>query len=127
VRGSTNRGGTQALRESLRILKQGKSIAYTVDGPKGPIFRVKEGVIKMAQISQVPIIPMVPLARKNFDFKTWDKYQLPYLFEKTVVSYGDPIYIPRDINADEVEDYRLAIENKLFELNDQAKEYLKEI
>ena len=124
VRGSTNRGGTKALRDSLKILKNGKSIAFTVDGPKGPIYKVKEGVIKMAQIAQVPIIPIMPVAKRTLNFKTWDKYQLPYWFEKTVALYGDPIYVPRQLTPEEEENFRLGLENKLFELDKQAQTYL---
>ncbi|EKE03199.1 MAG: hypothetical protein ACD_20C00234G0021 [uncultured bacterium] len=121
IRGSMGRGGTEALRTILRTLRVGKNVAYTVDGPRGPIYKVKSGIIKIAQMSQKPIVPLVPAGKRKIVANSWDKYQIPF-FTKWVTVFGDPIYVPKDINDDEVEQYRLALENKLFELRDQAEE-----
>ncbi|OGH98682.1 MAG: hypothetical protein A2104_03205 [Candidatus Melainabacteria bacterium GWF2_32_7] len=120
IRGSMGRGGTEALRTILRTLREGKNIAYTVDGPRGPVYKVKSGIIKIAQMSQKPIVPLVPAGTRKLVANSWDKYQIP-LFTKWITVFGDPIYVPKDINDDEVEQYRLALENKLFELRDQAE------
>ena len=122
IRGSHKRGGTNALREILKALKNGQTLAYTVDGPKGPIYKVKPGIIKIAQMSQVPIIPFVPYARPFFEVKSWDKYQLPFLFSKAVFAFGDPIYIPRDLDENQLENSRLHLENELYRINELAKE-----
>jgi len=124
VRGSTNRGGAKALRDSLKLLKKGKSIAFTVDGPRGPVYKVKNGIIKMAQLSQVPIIPLMPVAKNVFNFNSWDKYQIPMPFAKTYAIYGEPINVPRNLTPEEEEEYRLLVENKLFELEKIGKSYL---
>lgn len=125
IRGSKGRGGTQALRGILKTLKKGGDLAYTVDGPRGPIFKVKDGIVKIAQMSQVPIIPLVPVSNKKFTAKSWDKYTVPCPFEKVINLYGDPIYIPRDLSNEDIEKYRLQIENALFELREKGEKMLK--
>lgn len=117
VRGSTNRGGTAALRGMLKILKKGENILFTVDGPKGPVNIVKEGIIKLAQISGSPIIPLIPEAFSKFVFNgAWDKYEIPTWLSKGLSICGEPIFIPKNSTQEELENYRLILQNKLFEL-----------
>ena len=65
ARGSSTRGGDVALREILRDIRAGKNIAFTPDGPKGPPQVVKEGVIYVARVSGLPIVPFAFAAKKK--------------------------------------------------------------
>lgn len=65
ARGSSTRGGGAALREMLRQVREGKNIAFTPDGPKGPARVAKEGVIYAAQASGLPVIPVAFAAKKK--------------------------------------------------------------
>jgi hypothetical protein len=65
ARGSSTRGGDVALREILRAINEGKNIAFTPDGPKGPSQVVKEGVIYVAKVSGLPIVPFAFAAKKK--------------------------------------------------------------
>ena len=65
ARGSSTRGGDVALREILRAIRAGNNIAFTPDGPKGPPCVVKEGVIYVAKMSGVPIVPFAFAAKKK--------------------------------------------------------------
>ncbi len=65
ARGSSTRGGEIAMRELLRDIRQGKSVAVTPDGPKGPPRVVKEGVIYIAKLSGLPIVPFAFAAKKK--------------------------------------------------------------
>ena len=122
IRGSIGRGGVRALKKIIRTLKSGEDIAYTVDGPKGPLHKVKSGIIQIAQMAKAPIIPMTPALKWVTPYeKSWDKYQIPHFLSKSVIVFGDPIYVPPDISEEEQENYRLMLENKLFELRDQAE------
>jgi len=116
IRGSKGRGGTQALRKILKTLKKGGSVAYTVDGPKGPVRKVKDGIIQIAQMSQIPIVPVVPAAKHYYQANSWDLYKIPHMFTKTITVFGDPVYIPKDITSEQKEMYRKQLEDKLFEL-----------
>ena len=65
ARGSSTRGGEVALREILRDIRAGKNIAFTPDGPKGPAEVVKDGVIYVAKVSGLPIVPFAFAAKKK--------------------------------------------------------------
>jgi lysophospholipid acyltransferase (LPLAT)-like uncharacterized protein len=65
ARGSTTRGGSAALRESMRIANAGGPIAITPDGPKGPRHVAQPGAIALAQAARIPIIPVAFVAKKK--------------------------------------------------------------
>ncbi len=119
IRGSLGRGGAKALRDMVSILKNDGNIAYTVDGPKGPLYEVKDGLIKVAQLSGRPIIPMMVKMNPKITFKSWDNYELPLLFSLFEAEFGDPIHVPRKINEEEHENYKQQVKQKLFELNEK--------
>ena len=68
ILGSSKKGGMQAFRKMVKCLQLGESIAITPDGPKGPKEKVKEGIIKLAQMTNTPIIPLVWATRKYKEF-----------------------------------------------------------
>lgn len=118
IRGSKGRRGVGSSIELLEKLEQGNSIAITVDGPKGPARKVKDGVINIAKLSQVPIIPMCWYSpEKTFlKFKTWDEFRVPIFDCTAVAMYGEPIYIPADIDKEGIEKYRLLLEERMKEI-----------
>jgi lysophospholipid acyltransferase (LPLAT)-like uncharacterized protein len=119
IRGSHKRGGAKALRDIISTLENGQNIAYTVDGPKGPCYTVKEGIIKIAQLSKRPIIPLVVDTKTKIIFKSWDKYQIPLLFTNPVGIFGEPLYIPADADENQLEDLRMQLENSLLQLQEK--------
>lgn len=114
IRGSMGRGGMKATREILRALEEGKNIAYTVDGPRGPGFKVKEGIIKIAQMSKMPIIPVYGNSSLKLEINSWDKYQIPLPFAQVPLHFGDPIHVPE--GEEHKEEYRQKLENELLRL-----------
>ena len=132
VRGSQNRGGARASIELIQKLEQGENIAITVDGPKGPRRKVKEGIIVIAKQTQVPIIPMVWYSpKKNFiNIKSsWDGLRLPLGVITVLTSFGEPMMVPSDATKEQMEELRLKLEQNIQNLYDDLKqnfdEYLK--
>src|SRR5688572_22187507 len=82
ARGSSTRGGSEALREILREAKRGKYIVFTPDGPRGPSGIVKEGVIVAAQLSRLPIVPIAFAPKKYITLRSWDRMIVPKPFSK---------------------------------------------
>ena len=78
--GSTHRGGTQALREMVQGLKAGGTIGITPDGPRGPNQVASLGVITLAALSQVEMIPITFSTSRRIRLKTWDGFHLPLPF-----------------------------------------------
>ncbi len=128
VRGSKTRGGSTATLELIERLKNGESGAITIDGPKGPKYVVKKGIVEIARITGIPIVPMSFYCGKRgwIEFKTWDNFRYPIPFKKILNIYGDPIYVPKDADDDAIEHYRKLVEDKLFELQERTeKDYKK--
>ena len=113
ILGSSKKGGMQAFRKMIKRLQLGESIAITPDGPKGPKEQVKEGIIKLAQISNTPIIPLVWATEKYKTINSWDDFVLPYPFSKGIYCYGKPINIKKNINVNQLELERQKLENEL--------------
>jgi len=113
ILGSSKKGGMQAFRKMVKCLQLGESIAITPDGPKGPKEKVKEGIIKLAQMTNTPIIPLVWATRKYKIINSWDNFVLPYPFSKGIYSFGKPIYIEKKININKFELERQNLENEI--------------
>ncbi len=117
IAGSSNRGGTQALRGILSTLKSGDCIGITPDGPRGPRMRATEGVVAIARLSGVPVIPIALNTSRRKVLGSWDRFIFSLPFSRGVFMWGDPIEVPRDASKTEQETARLLIEEKLTELS----------
>lgn len=96
IRGSSSRGGTKALREMIRVIKEGYDCAVAVDGPRGPLHEVKPGAIFLSQLTGAAIVPVsCEVERKKVFEKAWDKFELPIPFSRARISYGAPFYVKR--------------------------------
>jgi lysophospholipid acyltransferase (LPLAT)-like uncharacterized protein len=98
VRGSSSRGGAAAAREMVEVLRSGLDVGITPDGPKGPPRRVKEGALRIAQLSGAPLVPIGnALSRRLVLEKAWDRFHVPLPFSRAVVVYGEPVSVgPED-------------------------------
>jgi lysophospholipid acyltransferase (LPLAT)-like uncharacterized protein len=120
VRGSHRKGAVSSVREILAELRQGTMVAITPDGPKGPRYHVKQGIIEMARITRSPIVPVTYSASKKRVFASWDRFVLPYPFSKVVFLWGDPVYVARDLDSNAIEAMRQAVEKTLVSLTEAA-------
>ncbi len=68
VRGSTTRGGQNALRQLIRLGRQGVDLVITPDGPKGPRHHVQPGVVALAKLTGLPIVPLAFACSKKKPF-----------------------------------------------------------
>jgi len=124
ILGSSKKGGMQAFRKMVKCIKSGESVAITPDGPKGPKEKVKEGIIKLAQITETSIIPLVWTTKKFKLINSWDNFVIPYPFSKGVYSFGKPIYIKKQINEYELEIARQNLENEIKRLTKEVENKL---
>lgn len=120
VRGSSTRGGSRAFRELLRVARSGRSLAFTPDGPRGPRQRMKPGVISAAQLTGFPVVPMSAAATRAWWFEGWDRFLVPQPFARVHVAYGEPMFVPRDSSAAELERLAEALELELNRLTAAA-------
>ncbi len=121
VRGSTSKRAERALIETIRYARKGHYVAFTVDGPKGPVYKVKSGLLLVSQKVGLRLIPISARAKNSIVFsKAWDKFTVPLPFSKTVVVYGYPIEISKD---DNLEEKALIVEQELNKLKEFTNKY----
>ena len=113
VRGSSSRRGAQALRELTTWGKRGYDLAITPDGPRGPCYVVAEGIIALAQVTEMPIVPVSYHVRWKISLKSWDRFQIPLPFSRCEIYYEKPIRVPREASETEREAYRVQLEQVL--------------
>jgi hypothetical protein len=101
IRGSSTHTGARALRDFYEtIVKQQVSPAITPDGPRGPVHEFKPGAVLLAQITGKPILPVSVAASRTIRLRTWDRFELPLPFSRVVIAYGEPVRLPRSVDAD---------------------------
>jgi lysophospholipid acyltransferase (LPLAT)-like uncharacterized protein len=89
VRGSSHRGGVAGLLAGMRKVQEGYSMTIAVDGPKGPIYKVKEGITAVSEKSKRPIVPVRGYPKKKIVFKkSWNKATLPLPFTRIDLKVG---------------------------------------
>lgn len=104
IRGSTNRYARRALKKLIKMGKEGKkNLVIPPDGPKGPYRCVQDGVVGLAQLTGLPIIPFHYNASRQWQLpeKAWDRHKFPKPFATLVIGWGDPIDVPRQMTPAE--------------------------
>ena len=113
VEGSSSKGGAMALRRMMEILASGAYVGVTPDGPRGPRQRVSGGLVALARLSGVPVIPATISVTRWRMLASWDRFIIAWPFCRGVFAWGEPIAVPRDATAEEQENYRRKIEDAL--------------
>jgi lysophospholipid acyltransferase (LPLAT)-like uncharacterized protein len=113
ARGSTTRGGAVGYRQLIQALRDGSHVVITPDGPKGPRQRVKSGVIELARLTGMPILPVAFGAWPRTIVKSWDHFLVPHPFGQGVYAWGEPIYVPADADKAAVEKFQSMVADRL--------------
>jgi lysophospholipid acyltransferase (LPLAT)-like uncharacterized protein len=122
VRGSSRRKGYKALLGLINGLRSGRTVAISVDGPRGPLHKVKEGAVFLAAKLNAPIIPVAVAAKRYMVLcKAWDKLIIPAPFTEGLVLYGDPIYV-QGASYEEITAKRDELQSALRKLTLEARE-----
>jgi lysophospholipid acyltransferase (LPLAT)-like uncharacterized protein len=114
-----DKGGVPAMRQLIRLLDEGTSIAMTADVPKRA--RVAGlGIVTLARLSGRPIVPTAVVLKRRIQFDTWDRATLGLPFSRVVVVARDPIRLARDADDATIEAARLAVQQGLDEAHKLA-------
>lgn len=100
IRGSSSRGGSRALVEMIRKMRNGLPMGFSIDGPRGPRYKVKPGPLLLAKKTGNPIMPFILEPKRCWTIKSWDKMQIPLPFTRVRVIIGKPIYVREDSNLE---------------------------
>ncbi len=120
---SSKKKGYVAFMKMIKAIKKGESIAITPDGPKGPKEVVKDGIIKLAQTTGAPIIPIFWHVKKYKILDSWDNFIVPYPFSKGVYAFGNPIYVKKNISEKQFFEIKNSIQQEFDKLTIQINKY----
>jgi lysophospholipid acyltransferase (LPLAT)-like uncharacterized protein len=123
ARGSASRGGTKALREMANCLAAGWDVAFTIDGPKGPIYEAKPGAIMLAKLTGCPVLPVCQTPAKYWELRSWDKFRIPKFFSRGLISFAPPIFVPRDCTEAELSAKQEELQSVLTRLHQESEEW----
>ncbi|MDA8124437.1 MAG: lysophospholipid acyltransferase family protein [Deltaproteobacteria bacterium] len=116
VRGSSSRGGREALAQMIADLADHPFAVHVVDGPQGPRGVVKAGLVSMAQLSGAPIVPVSISVNRAWVLNSWDRFLIPKPFSTVFVRWGEPHFVPQILDNEAFEAIRRSIEKKMQEI-----------
>lgn len=117
VRGSSSRGGVEALRVLAASLRAGLDVAVVPDGPRGPRERLQPGLVMLAALTGAPIVPVGFAARPARRLASWDRFMVPVPFARAAAVFGKPAAVTRDADR---ETARAHVESALREVTETA-------
>lgn len=127
ARGSSSRRGSRVLVEMIRAVRQGWEAAITPDGPRGPRFVAKAGVVQLAQHTGAAILCFHITPRKSWVLRrSWDQTEIPRPFSRTAIFIARPITVRSDAGEAEQTQKLAEVQATLDELVQRGKEWKRE-
>lgn len=125
ARGSPAYKAVEGAKQLVDAARAGQSLVIAVDGPRGPIYEPKEGVIRMAEMTGLPILPFVCKGKKNHFFWGWDKMMGCYFGSQIVYMIDDPIIVPPKLSDIDREKYRKQLADSMQWMRESLDTYWK--
>jgi lysophospholipid acyltransferase (LPLAT)-like uncharacterized protein len=113
VKGSSSRNAVRALLGLRRALQDGWTVAFTLDGPRGPRHKVKPGPVALARSSGVPLTMFHAAVDRAWVLNSWDRMMIPMPFSRVLVHFGKLIPVPGDATDEDVERYTTQLQAAL--------------
>lgn len=123
VKGSSTRGGVGGLIEMIRLVKKGFPAGFSVDGPKGPVYQAKTGIVMLAKKTGNPILPFSIETEKYWTIKSWDRLQIPKPFARAKIFIGEPIEFGENVDEVETRNKHLDLQKKLDALVERGENW----
>lgn len=120
VRGSSTRGGIEAVRRMLKLGNNGH-LAITPDGPRGPRRNLQLGLIYLASRTGLPIVPVGIGYQRPWRLKSWDRFALPRPFTLATCVTAPPIVVPPELGVEELEAFRQRTEQAMSQVSSAAE------
>ncbi len=124
VRGSSTRGGVRALLGMHTELEAGRSVAFTIDGPRGPVYVAKPGAALLARNTGAPILPFHIALQDPWTLDSWDRFMIPRPFTTAMVRVGKLIQVPAAADSPTLAQYQAELQGTLERIRDWAEEHV---
>ena len=106
--------------EQKRALQDGQDVCLTPDGPRGPRYKIQPGVIKLAESTRAPIVPIHATYSSAWRLKTWDRFVIPKPFSRVHVIFDEMHFVPPKIDDETFENSRKQLQTILLNGADDA-------
>jgi lysophospholipid acyltransferase (LPLAT)-like uncharacterized protein len=113
VKGSSSRNAVRALLGLRRALETGWTVAFTLDGPRGPRHKVKPGPVALGKSAGVPLTMFHAAVEKAWILNTWDRLMIPVPFSRVLLRFGKLIRVPGDASDENLEHYSAELQSSL--------------
>ena len=127
VKGSSSRNAVRALLGLRRALKQGWAVAFSLDGPRGPRYKVKPGPVALARSTGVPLTMFHIAVESAWVLNTWDRLIIPKPFSRVLLRFGKLIAVPRGASDEDLERYQQELQDSLDRVREFAEENIQKV
>jgi lysophospholipid acyltransferase (LPLAT)-like uncharacterized protein len=125
ARGSSSRGGATALRDLATSLRAQGHGLLTPDGPRGPRHQAQAGVLMLARLTGLPLVPVGVASTRCLRLKSWDRFEVPLPFAKNLFHFGAPLWVPPQASHAELEALSLKLQASMESLSHAAERELR--
>lgn len=122
VRGSSSRGAVRALLGMHREIDDGRTVAFTIDGPRGPRYVAKPGPVLLARNTGVPVMCFHIALEDPWVLPSWDQFMIPKPFSRALVRIGRLIRVPADADSPALERYHAEMQATLDRIREFAEQ-----
>ncbi|HEY7096264.1 MAG TPA: lysophospholipid acyltransferase family protein [Terriglobales bacterium] len=127
VRGSSTRGGARAFLGMRKVLEQGNTAAFTIDGPQGPVYVAKPGPVLLARATGAPMVMFYIALENPWVLNTWDRFMIPRPFSKALMRVAKTIYVPPEAGESQMEEFHRQLQQSLERVRDFAEENVRNV
>jgi lysophospholipid acyltransferase (LPLAT)-like uncharacterized protein len=127
VKGSSSRNAVRALLGLRRALQEGWTVAFSLDGPRGPRYKVKPGPVALARSSGVPLTMFHMAVDRAWVLRTWDRLLIPKPFSRVLLRFGKLVPVPADATDEDLEHYQQDLQDSLDRVCKFAEENIKKV
>lgn len=127
VRGSSSRGGALALLGLRSPLEQGATVAFTIDGPRGPKYVAKPGPVLLSRASETPMAAFYVALSDAWVLNTWDEFMIPKPFSKALVRLGAKVQVPSDASEEQMAEFHRQLQAALERVTRYAEDHVAQV
>ena len=127
VKGSSSRNAVRALLGLRRALQEGWTVAFSIDGPRGPRHKVKPGPVALARSSGVPLSMYHTAVERAWVLNTWDGLVIPKPFSRVLLRFGKLIPIPAEASDEDLERYQQQLQDSLDRVREFAEANIEKV
>ena len=126
AQGSSSRGAIEGLTAMAQRLEEGRHVALTIDGPRGPRYVAKPGAVILARRTGKPISLFHIATKWGHTFeKSWDLFRLPFPYSPAVIVFAPPIHVSADADGDAVRKKQAEVQSVLEKIRDVAETWFQ--